>query len=95
MSEKECTHCTRNASENVSDIPYVVHESITSRLSKIIKWQWIALVVIIVSFLGYIVWSQYCDSQYDKVSYDYSQDGIGINIIGENNEVTSESEIAH
>lgn len=84
-------------------VPYIVYESAQTRAERTIKRQNIIIAVIsiiaIVSvFLtAYFVdkgWREYF-SECDITSYDYSQDGTGVNIVGDRNGVDyngSESE---
>jgi hypothetical protein len=54
---------------------------------------WIALIVLAVAlFLTNMAWIGY-ESQFETISYDYTQDGEGTNIIGDSNEVNNGSEI--
>ena len=82
---KTCNGC---GSENQNtNIPYIVHESTVARQERQIKRMWIALIVAIsMLFSSNIVWLIY-ESQFDTFSYDYTQDGNGNNIIGNDNEV--------
>ena len=56
-------------------IPFVAHESEMTRLEKIIKRQWIALIVaIIMIFISNAMWL-YAWGQYDYESYEITADG--------------------
>ena len=71
---KTCNNCVEKAPTNV---PYVVHESAMARAERVIKRQWIAIVLLICmlfSAFGLFVWYE---SQFETVSYE--QDGEGIN----------------
>lgn len=69
------------------EIPYIVHEAEMARSERNIKRLWIALIIAIVLIFGSnAAWLWYI-SQYDFESYDYSQDGEGVNIIGDKNGV--------
>jgi hypothetical protein len=93
---KTCNNCaeklekTCKTEENSNVIvPYVVHEATVARQERHIKRLWIALIVAIsmlFASFGLFVWYE---SQFETIdySYDYSQDGEGTNIIGNNNEV--------
>lgn len=71
---------TRKEGNGLS-VPYVVHESEMSRAERREKRQWIIIIVLIASFLASnIGWLIY-QSQYDTYSYEYSQDGEGLNNI--------------
>ena len=68
-------------------VPYIVWESSAARAERHIKRLWIALIVAIVAiFACNAVWIWYIN-QYDFTSYDYTQDGQGVNIIGDRNGV--------
>jgi hypothetical protein len=72
-------------------IPYFAHEAEVMRQEKHMKRLWIALVISILCILiSNLVWIWYIN-QYDYVSYD--QDGEGVNIIGNSNEVENGTEI--
>lgn len=72
-------------------IPYFAHEAEVMRQEKHMKRLWIALVISILCILiSNLVWIWYIN-QYDFVSYD--QDGEGVNIIGDSNEVENGAEI--
>ena len=89
---KTCNGCKSTNNEAVS-VPYVVHESTVSRMERIIKRQWIALIVAICMLFcsfGLFVWYE---SQFETITYDYEQDGQGTNIIGNENEVNNGAEI--
>lgn len=82
MSEKKCTHCN-----TIAQIPYIAHESEVNRLEKIIKRQWIAIILAVCLLFSCFAGFVWYESQYETISYDYEQDGQGTNIIGEMNEV--------
>lgn len=58
-------------------IPFVAHESEMTRLEKIIKRQWIALIVAIIMIFSCFVGFLWYESQFDTMTYE--QDGNGIN----------------
>lgn len=69
------------------NVPYIVHEAEMARQERHIKRLWIALIVAItacVIITGGFLWYL---NQYDFESYDYQQDGQGVNIIGDGNGV--------
>ena len=71
---KTCNNCAEKTPTNV---PYVVHESAMARAERVIKRQWIAIVLLICmlfSSFGLFVWYE---SQFETISYE--QDGEGIN----------------
>ncbi len=83
-----CEGCNSNKAESPREVPYIVYESSMGRAERIIKRLIIALIVaVILIFASNGVWLWYI-SGYDFSDYDYTQDGQGINIIGEDNEVT-------
>ena len=87
---KTCNNCAEKTPTNV---PYVVHESAMARAERVIKRQWIAIVLLICmlfSAFGLFVWYE---SQFETISYDYTQDGQGTNIIGDSNEVDNGAEV--
>ena len=82
---KSCNEC-KAENTNVT-VPYVVHEATVARQERHIKRMWIALIVAVAmlfaSNMGWLIYQ----SQFDTFSYDYTQDGNGNNIIGNDNEV--------
>ena len=88
---KTCNNCTPT-DVNVS-VPYVVHEAEVSRQERTIKRQWVVIIILICllfASFGLFVWYE---SQFETISYDYTQDGEGTNIIGDSNEVNNGAEI--
>lgn len=82
-----CEGCN-SKSIDMAQIPYAAHETAMGRAMRVIKWLVIALVAtVILLFASNGLWLWYI-SGYDFSDYDYTQDGQGINIIGEDNEVT-------
>lgn len=75
MAEKVCTNC--NTKSEPSSIPYVVYESAFARMERIIKRQWIALIVAICMLFGAFGLFVWYESLYETISYE--QDGEGIN----------------
>ena len=74
----------KNTPESVS---YIVYESAMTRAERNLKRIVIALIVAIaLLFASNMIWL-YVFAQYDFESYEYSQDGQGINIIGDDNGV--------
>lgn len=69
MAEKKCNHCGTNSTP--ASVPYVVHESTVARMERIIKRQWIALIVAICMIVG-------CNALwlYAWMQYDYSSEEI-------------------
>lgn len=72
MSEKKCTHCN-----TIAQIPYIAHESEINRLEKIIKRQWIAIILAVCLLFSCFAGFVWYESQYETISY--SQDGDGQN----------------
>lgn len=92
MAGKVCTNC--NTKSEPSSIPYVVYESAFARMERIIKRQWIALIVAICMIVGINALWLYGWMQHDYSSEEivYQQDGEGTNIIGDSNEVNNGTE---
>ena len=79
--------------ENPKDVPYIVHESDMTRLERTNIRLFISLLIsIIFLFLSNVAWL-YVWNQYDYVSETttYSQDGEGINVIGDQNVTETDS----
>lgn len=72
---KTCNSC--GAGEGIVSVPYVVHESTVARMERIIKRQWIALIVAICMLFGSFGLFVWYESLYETISYE--QDGEGIN----------------
>lgn len=79
-------NCETCKDRQVQTIPYIAYEAECARHDRNIK----RLVVVIVLCVALIVVSNlawlYVWNQYDFVDVEYSQDGRGINIIGNDNE---------
>ena len=72
---KTCNSCgTENQNVNV---PYVVHESAMARAERVIKRQWIAIILLICMLFGAFGLFVWYESLYETISYE--QDGEGIN----------------
>lgn len=72
---KTCNSC--QADKKPSSVPYVVHEAAIARMERIIKRQWVALILaicLLFASFGLFVWYE---SLYETVTYE--QDGGGIN----------------
>ena len=79
MPLDECVEDTR--------VPYIVYEGEQARNERHIKRLIIALVItIILLFSSNAIWIWYM-SGFDIETYDYTQDGVGVNIIGNRNGV--------
>lgn len=72
---KTCNGC--GTYEAPASVPYVVHESTVARMERIIKRQWIALIVAICMLFGSFGLFVWYESLYETISYE--QDGEGIN----------------
>lgn len=73
--------------DNKETVSYLVYESSQTRLDKIIHKLVAALVVaIVLLFISNGLWL-WAWSQYDHSSETINQDGRGINIVGDDNEV--------
>lgn len=94
---KTCNGCN-SAKEmmelkDMPSVPFAAHEAEVSRQERQIKRMLIALIVAIsMLFASNIGWLIY-ESQFETISYDYTQDGQGTNIIGDSNEVNNGAEI--
>lgn len=79
-----------NENENqiqIADVPYIVFEGELARAERHVKRLWIVIITCIVALVACNgAWLWYI-SQYDFESYEYSQDGRGVNIIGDSNGV--------
>lgn len=73
--EKKCNSCGTNK-EPVS-VPFAVYESAVAQMERIIKRQWIALIVAICMLFGSFGLFVWYESLYETISYE--QDGEGIN----------------
>ena len=89
---KTCNSCGTDKAP--ASVPYVVHESTVARMGRIIKRQWIALIVAIcLIFACNALWlCAWCQYDYSSEEIVYQQDGEGTNIIGDSNEVNNGTE---
>lgn len=87
---KTCDGCKNKVyteEEKMMTVPYIAHQSAAARQERQIRRMWIALIVsVCMLFASNMGWLLY-ESQFDTYSYDYTQDGNGNNIIGNDNEV--------
>lgn len=77
--------------DNIKSVPYIVFESAQARSERHIKRLIIALIIaILIGFVTNLAWL-WAWNQYDYVSESvtrtFVQDGEGLNIIGDSNEV--------
>ena len=72
---KTCNSCGTE-SQHVN-VPYVVHESAMARAERVIKRQWIAIILLICMLFGAFGLFVWYESLYETISYE--QDGEGIN----------------
>ncbi len=72
---KTCNNCATE-SQHVN-VPYVVHESAMARAERVIKRQWIAIILLICMLFGAFGLFVWYESLYETISYE--QDGEGIN----------------
>lgn len=73
--------------EKIVSVPYFVYEGEQTRNERHIRRLVIALVVtILLLFASNALWIWYM-SGFDIETYDYTQDGMGVNIIGSRNGV--------
>lgn len=83
---KTCNGC--GEIKTPSDVPYVVHESDMNKLERIIKRQWIALILAVIMILASNAMWLYAWSQYDYESYEITADGdSNANYIGKDGNI--------
>lgn len=64
-----------------TNVPYIVYEGEMARAERRDVRQWVVIIILIVALLiSNIGWLWYIN-QYDTYSYDYTQDGEGLNNI--------------
>lgn len=76
-----------NNESNPATVPYIVYESEMVRADRYIKRLWIALITVTICFAAAVISFFWYLSLYDFTSYDYEQDGTGVNIVGDENGV--------
>lgn len=64
-----------------TNVPYVVFEGEMARAERRDKRQWIVIIVLIVALLASNIGWLLCEAQFDTYTYEYTQDGQGINNI--------------
>jgi len=74
------------------DVPYIVFESNMARNERQTKRLIIALAIcVILIFLSNAIWLYaWCQYDYTGTATTYTQDGEGLNIIGDSNDVTEQ-----
>lgn len=77
----------KKVTENKPDVPYIVYEGEAARNERHIKRLWIALITCIISMVVMTIGFFWYLSLYDFSSYEYEQDGEGVNIVGDSNGV--------
>lgn len=82
--------------DELKSVPYIVLESAEARSERQIKRLIVALIIsILVGLITNLAW-MYLWNQYDYVDESetrvFTQDGMGLNIIGDSNKVTHEPE---
>ena len=72
------------------DIPYIVFESVQTKNDILVRRLVKALVLaIILLFISNAAWLYaWCQYDYSSTETTYTQDGKGVNIIGDSNDVT-------
>lgn len=68
-------------------VSYLFFEGEMARAERHIKRLWIALIVVTIAFAASVIGFFWYLSQYDFSSYEYSQEGEGVNIVGDRNGV--------
>lgn len=83
MTASKPCNCSDHIEQN--SVPYIVHESAMARMERYNRRILIALIVsILIIAITNCVWI-YAMLQYDFESYEYTQDGEGVNVIGDSN----------
>lgn len=70
------------------DIPYFAHEEMLARSERTIKRLIVTLIIAVILLFGSnMAWLHYI-SDCDIQTYEYTQDGEGVNLVGDGNGVT-------
>ena len=79
---------TKSIQDTINEsVPYIVYEGTVARHERTIRRLIIALIIsIILIFSSNAIWLHYIQ-QYDFQNYEYSQDGEGVNVLGDGNGV--------
>lgn len=73
--------------EKHADVPFIVYEGAVARQERTIKRLIVALIVSVCMFLlSNLAWLHFVGS-YDYETYTYTQDGQGVNVVGDGNGV--------
>ena len=84
--------------KKLTDVPYIVYESVQAKNERILKRLIISLVITVgLLFVSNMAWL-YAWTGYDYSSsenIEYTQDSSGTNIIGDGNEVSDGSKVSH
>lgn len=92
MTERDCmtkgdVTVMDEQEKQVNSVPYIAFEGEQARAERHIKRLWIAFIItVVLMFVSNVAWLVYI-SQYDFESYAYTQDGQGVNVIGNENGV--------
>lgn len=88
LSQSEERIETKSIEDTINEsVPYIVYEGTVARHERTIKRLIIALIISIVLVFGSnFMWLHYVQ-QYDFESYEYTQDGEGVNVLGDGNGV--------
>lgn len=90
---KNCNGCENEAAMTKVTMSSADWQRNEQRHEKREKRLWIALIVAISMLFASFALFVWYESQFETISYDYTQDGQGTNIIGDSNEVNNGTEI--
>ena len=77
--------------ENSLTIPFAVHESAMSRAERVIKRQWIAIILLICILFGAFGLFVWYESLYETISYEQDGEGISNVNLGEQGDLNNGS----
>lgn len=80
---------TKSTNGTETEVPYIVHEAIVTRLERIIKRLWILCIIMFLAFAGTNAAWVYYESQYVTESIEIQQDNDG----GNNNYIGNDGDI--
>ena len=86
----DCSTCKENRKNE--PVPYIAHESAMARQERTVKRLVAAIIIVMVLWFATIGAFLLYLNQYDFESYDFTQDGMGVNIIGSQNGVYNGTE---